>query len=73
MKNYCDDDGYDHVYDDDDNDYDDNIIIIINYIAQQPLVNQGFLIIEASRSYSVTPHSVGLLWTSDRPDAENYT
>ena len=24
----------------------------------------------ASRSHSDTPHSVGLLWTSDQPDAE---
>ena len=33
------------------------------------LVGQG-LIIEASRSHSDTPHSVGLLWTGDQPDAE---
>jgi hypothetical protein len=38
-------------------------------IAQQPLVGQGLLIIEASRSHSDTQHSVGLLWTSDQPDA----
>jgi len=40
-------------------------------MAQQPLVGQGLLIIEVSRSHSDTPHSVGLLWTSDQPDAEN--
>jgi hypothetical protein len=34
-------------------------------MAQQSLVSQGLLIIEASQS-----HSVGLLWTSDQPDAE---
>jgi hypothetical protein len=34
-------------------------------MAQQPLVSQGLLIIEALRS-----HSVGLLWTSDKPDTE---
>jgi hypothetical protein len=28
---------------------------------------QGLLIIEALRSRSDTPHSVGLLWTSDQP------
>jgi hypothetical protein len=28
------------------------------------------LIVEASMSYSDTPHSVELLWTSDRPVAE---
>jgi hypothetical protein len=36
---------------------------------QQPLVGQGLLIIEASRSHSDTPHSVGLQ-TSDQPDAK---
>jgi len=38
--------------------------------AQQSLVGQDPLIIEASRSHSDTPHSVGLLWTSDQPNAE---
>jgi hypothetical protein len=42
-------------------------------MAQQPLVGQGLLIIEASRSHSDTPQSVGLLWTSDQPDAETST
>jgi hypothetical protein len=41
--------------------------------ARQPLVGQGLLIIEASRSHSDTPHSVGLFWTSDQPDAETST
>jgi len=36
-------------------------------MAQQPPVGHGLLIIEASRSHSDAPHSVGLLWTSDRP------
>ena len=36
-------------------------------MAQQPLVVQGLLIVEASRSHSDTPHSVGLLWTGDHP------
>ena len=40
-------------------------------MAQQPLMSQGLLIIEDSRSRLDTPHSVGLLWTSDQPDAEN--
>jgi hypothetical protein len=39
-------------------------------MAQQSLVGQGLLIIDASRSRSDTPHSVGLLWTSDQPDTE---
>jgi hypothetical protein len=38
-------------------------------MPQQPPVGQGLLIIEASQSHSDTPHSVGLLWTSDQPDA----
>jgi len=39
-------------------------------MVRQPLVGQGLLTLEASRSHSDTPHSVGLFWTSDRPDAE---
>jgi hypothetical protein len=35
--------------------------------------DQGLRIIEASRSHSDTPHSVGLLWTSDQPVAETST
>ena len=38
-------------------------------MARQPLVFQCLLIIEASRWHLETPHLVGLLWTSDRPDA----
>jgi hypothetical protein len=33
----------------------------------------GLLINEASRSHSNTQHSVGLLWTSDQPEAETST
>jgi len=39
------------------------ILLFLSPIAQQPLVCQGLLIIEASRSHSDTPQSVGLLWT----------
>jgi len=42
-------------------------------IAPQPPVGQGLLIIDASRSHSDKPHSVGLLCTSDQPDAETST
>jgi hypothetical protein len=42
-------------------------------LMQQPLVGHGLLIIKASRWHSDTPHSVGLLWTSDQPDAETST
>jgi hypothetical protein len=36
-------------------------------MVEQPQQGQGLLIVEASRSHSDTPHSVGLLWTSDQP------
>jgi hypothetical protein len=42
-------------------------------MAQQPPLGQGVLIVKASRSHSDTPHSVGLLWTSDQPVAETST
>jgi hypothetical protein len=42
-------------------------------MAQQPPVGQGLPTVEASRSHSDTPHSVGLLWTRDRPVAETST
>jgi len=45
------------------------IYILFSPVSQQPLVGQDLLIIEASRSHSDTPHSVGLLWKSDRPAA----
>jgi hypothetical protein len=37
------------------------------------LVGKGLLITEVSRSHSYTPHSIGLLWTCDQPDAETST
>jgi len=42
-------------------------------MAQQTLAGHSVLKIEASRSHSYTPHSVGLLWASDQPDAETST
>ena len=33
-------------------------------------VGLDFLLVEVQRSHSDTPHSVGLLWPSDRPVAE---
>jgi len=47
--------------------------MIFFFMAQHPLVGQCLHIIEASRSHSRTSHSVGLLWTSDQPDAGNST
>jgi hypothetical protein len=43
------------------------------HMVQEPPLGQGLLIIEALLSHSDTPHSVGLLWTSDRPNAETST
>jgi hypothetical protein len=42
-------------------------------MAEKLVVGHGFLIIEALRSHSDTPHSVGLLWTSDQPASETTT
>ena len=47
--------------------------IFIYHDATAPPVCQGLLIVEVSRSHSDTPHSVGLLWTSDKPNAETFT
>ena len=45
----------------------------IFFLARQPPVGKGVLIIEASRSHPDTSQLVGLLWTNDQPDAENST
>jgi hypothetical protein len=39
-------------------------------MARQPLVVLGLPIVEASRSHSDTPYSVGVLWVGDQPFAE---
>jgi hypothetical protein len=49
------------------------ICTIFSPVTQQPLVGEGLLIIEASRPHSNAPNSVGLLWTSDQPDANTST
>jgi len=43
------------------------------FMTRQPLVGQGLPIFRGSRSHSDEPHSVGLLWMSDRPAAETST
>ena len=43
----------------------------IFFNAATPPVGQGLFIIETSRSHSYTPHSVGLFWTGDQPEAKN--
>jgi hypothetical protein len=45
-------------------------IIFVFLMAEEPILGQGFLVNEASRSQSDTPHSVGLLWASEQPDPE---
>lgn len=47
--------------------------VIVFLVEPQPLVGWGLLITESSRSYSGTLHSVGLLWTSEKPEAETST
>jgi hypothetical protein len=37
------------------------------------LVGLGLLMVKVSRTHSETPHSVGLLFTTDRPVAETST
>ena len=51
----------------------DQIMLSFFLMAKMPPVGHGRLITEASRSHSVTPHSVRLLWTSDQPDVETST
>ena len=41
-------------------------------MATQPLVGQGPLITQSSRSHSDSPHSAGLLWTIYQPNAERH-
>jgi hypothetical protein len=47
--------------------YLDTLVLVLGFffMAQQPIGGQGLLIVEASRSHSDTPHSVGLLLTRD--------
>jgi hypothetical protein len=42
-------------------------------MKQHPTMGQGLLIVEASRSHSDTPHTVGLLWKIERPHAQAST
>jgi len=35
-------------------------------------VGQDLLIVEASRTHTDTPHTVGLLWTGDQPELTTY-
>ena len=42
-------------------------------MGRKSLVGQGLVIIEAVRSHSDAPQSLGLLWRHDQPDAETST
>ena len=53
--------------------YENAFILVSFYHGTTAPVRQGLLIIEHSRSHSDTPHSVGFLWTGDRPVAETFT
>ena len=46
---------------------------IVVHIKVKRLAWAGHLILKISRSYSDTPNSVGILWTSDQTDAETST
>ena len=47
--------------------------IFIFFNDSTALVGLGLLTVDVPRSHSDTPHSVGLLWTNDRLDAETCT
>jgi hypothetical protein len=49
------------------------IVIIIPPMVQQPLLGQGLIHSEASRSHSDTPHSIRLFWMNDPPNAKTST
>ena len=44
----------------------------ISFMAQQPQVGHGFLVVETSRSHADTLQTVGLPRASDQPEAETF-
>ena len=48
-------------------------IIPVFFLARQSSVDLGLLIFEVPRSHSDTSHSVGLIWTGERPVTETST
>jgi hypothetical protein len=48
-------------------------VAVLFLIVRHTLLDQDLLIVEVSRSPLETQHSVGLLWTSDRPDSATST
>jgi hypothetical protein len=53
--------------------FSNNDTISFSPMTRQHPLEHGLLIIMVSRSHSDTPHSVGLLWTSDQANAETST
>ena len=49
-----------------------NLVTFFPHCATDSSI-QNLLIMEASRTHSDAPHSVGLLWTSDQPVSETST
>jgi len=49
------------------------VVVVVVVLVQQPPGGQGLLIHEVYRSHLGTPHSAGLLLTSDQPDAVTST
>ena len=43
------------------------------FLARQPSMDQGRLILEVSRSRTTTRHNVGLIWTNDQLVAKTST
>ena len=48
------------------------VVCFARFHGYTALVGHGPLIIESTRSHSDSPHSVGLLWTIDQPNAETH-
>ena len=46
------------------------LIAFLFPVLLRPIFAARTSLIEVSRSHSDTPHTVGILWTSDHPDAE---
>jgi len=44
--------------------------VVISFISSKGLVGLDLLSVKVSRSYTDTPHLVGLLWAGDQPDSQ---
>jgi len=50
-----------------------SVLVDFSFPGLTAVLGRSLLFVEGSRSHLDTPHSVGLLWTSDQPDAQIYT